>query len=112
MKKMITALTLGMAVTVGAATVAPTMAEAKTCRTHRQNTANRGTLYGAVGGALLGSAVAGHGAKTEGAVLGGTVGALAGHHIAKKRVKCGTSRHYVRRYYVRNGVRHYYYVRR
>ena len=66
MKKLVTALSLGMAVTVGAATVAPTMAEAKTCRTHRQSTANRGTLYGAVGGALLGSAVAGRGNKKIG----------------------------------------------
>lgn len=112
MKKILTALTLGTALTVGAAAIAPSVAEAKTCRTHRQNTANRGTLYGAVGGALLGSAVAGHGAKTEGALLGGTVGAVAGHHIAKKKVKCGASRHYVRRSYVKNGHRYYYYVRR
>jgi len=47
-------------------------------------------------GVLLGDLVAGNGAKTEGAVLGGLVGAVAGHQIAKKNSKrC----HYVYRYY-------------
>jgi uncharacterized membrane protein len=63
------------------------------CTTDKAKT-NRGTLIGAGSGALLGSAVAGHGAKTEGAVLGGVVGAVAGHQVAKKK-KC----HYEYRYY-------------
>lgn len=49
--------------------------------------ANNGTLIGAIGGGLLGNAVAGHGARTEGTVLGAGVGAVAGHEIAKKRAR-------------------------
>ena len=63
------------------------------CSTDKAKT-NRGTLIGAGSGALLGNVVAGHGAKTEGTVLGGVVGAVAGHQIAKKK-KC----HYEYRYY-------------
>jgi len=62
--------------------------EGDPCRAQQRRSANTGTVVGGVGGALLGSAVAGHGNKTEGAVLGGVVGAVAGHQIAKSRVKC------------------------
>ncbi len=58
------------------------------CASERRSTANRGTAAGAVVGALLGSQVAGHGAKTEGAVLGAGLGAVAGHQIAKNSVRC------------------------
>jgi outer membrane lipoprotein SlyB len=107
MKKVLTALSLGTVMAFSSATILPSIAEAKTCSTHRKNTANRGTLYGAVGGALLGSAVASKGVKTEGALLGATVGGVAGHHIAKKKAKCGPNK----RYYYKNGHRYYYYRR-
>lgn len=49
--------------------------------------ANTGTVVGAVGGGLLGNAIAGHGNKTGGTVIGAGVGAVAGHQIAKKNAK-------------------------
>ena len=42
--------------------------------------------------------VAGHGNKTEGAVLGGVVGAVAGNQIAKSKSKKNNC-HYEYRYY-------------
>jgi uncharacterized protein YcfJ len=58
------------------------------CRDDRKSSANKGTAIGAIAGAVLGGSVAGNGAKTEGALLGAGVGALAGHQIGKSRVKC------------------------
>ncbi|GAA0473171.1 hypothetical protein GCM10009096_13070 [Parasphingorhabdus litoris] len=40
-----------------------------------------GTIIGAIAGGLLGNEVAGRGSKTEGAIIGGAVGALAGRAI-------------------------------
>jgi outer membrane lipoprotein SlyB len=72
------------------------------CRAEQRSSANRGTAAGAVLGAILGGTVAGNGAKTEGAVLGAGVGAVAGHQIAKSRVKCVD---YPRRVSARNNCR-------
>lgn len=88
--KLATAATLALSAFAIAA--APMVAEAKThrvwkCSADVRSQANKGTVIGAVGGALLGSAVAGHGAKTEGAVLGATVGGLTGRQVAKKAAK-------------------------
>src|SRR5689334_12326738 len=70
---------------------APVTAEAKhrvlVCTKSVKKKATIGTLIGAVGGGLLGNAVAGHGAKTEGTVIGAGVGAVAGHSIAKSNAK-------------------------
>ena len=49
--------------------------------------ANTGTVVGGLGGALVGSALAGHGNKLGGALIGGGVGAVAGHQIAKNNAK-------------------------
>lgn len=68
------------------------------CSGYSKSKANTGTLLGAGGGALLGSAVAGNGAKTEGAVLGGVVGAVAGHEIAKNKSKKKNCRYVWRTY--------------
>ena len=56
--------------------------------------AKNGAIIGGLSGALLGNAVAGHGARTEGTLLGGAVGAVAGHEIGKSKRKC----HYEYRY--------------
>lgn len=94
-------LVLSMAAAIAApAFVAPAPASAQSyesCREQQRRSANKGTLVGGLGGALLGGTVAGNGAKTEGAVLGGVVGAVAGHQIAKKNAKCS--------YYPRRGAR-------
>ena len=58
------------------------------CREQQRQSANKGTVIGGLSGALLGGAVAGNGAKTEGALLGAGLGAVAGHQIAKNSVRC------------------------
>jgi len=45
-----------------------------------------GTVVGALGGALLGGAVAGHGSKGTGALLGAAGGAVVGNQVS--RVHC------------------------
>ena len=64
------------------------------CEKNITKKANNGTLIGAVGGGLLGNAVAGHGSRTGGTLIGAGAGAVAGHEIAKHK-KC----HYEYRYY-------------
>lgn len=44
-----------------------------------------GTIIGALGGALLGSTVAGRGDRTEGALIGGAAGGLVGNQVSKCR---------------------------
>jgi uncharacterized protein YcfJ len=64
-------------------------AEAKIeCERERQEASNRGAVVGGVTGAVVGSQVAGDGAKSEGGVLGGIAGVLAGRQIAKKDHRC------------------------
>ena len=61
------------------------------CVEQQRSAANKGTAVGAVLGAVLGSQVAGHGAKTEGSIVGAGLGAVAGHQIAKSNFKCVTA---------------------
>lgn len=64
-------------------------AEAKiACEKERQEASNRGAVVGGITGAVVGSQVAGNGAKSEGGVLGATAGVLAGRQIAKKDHRC------------------------
>jgi uncharacterized protein YcfJ len=58
------------------------------CEKERQEASNRGAVVGGVTGAVIGSQVAGDGAKSEGGVLGGVAGVLAGRQIAKKDHRC------------------------
>lgn len=51
-----------------------------------------GTVIGALGGALLGSTVAGRGDRTEGALIGGAAGGLVGNQISKCNNKTYSSR--------------------
>ena len=73
---------------VAVAAMIPTLAMAQ--QSCEQRSANRavGTLAGAGLGALLGSAIAGHGDRTAGAVVGGIGGAVVGNQIAKPRGDC------------------------
>jgi uncharacterized protein YcfJ len=58
------------------------------CEKERQEASNRGAVVGGVTGAVVGTQVAGDGAKSEGGVLGGIAGVLAGRQIAKKDHRC------------------------
>lgn len=58
------------------------------CEKARQNASNQGAVVGGVAGAVIGSQVAGSGAKSEGGVLGGVAGVLAGRQIARDQNRC------------------------
>jgi uncharacterized protein YcfJ len=71
-----------------AAALIPSLAMAQeTCEQRSSNRAG-GTAIGAVAGALLGSAVAGHGHKGDGAIVGGIGGAIVGNQVAKGPRDC------------------------
>lgn len=65
------------------------------CAARKDTKGRQGLVTGAVIGGVLGSAVAGKGNKTEGALLGGTVGAVAGNSIGRHKVSCAS---YPKRY--------------
>ncbi|CAN7539534.1 glycine zipper 2TM domain-containing protein [Phenylobacterium sp. LjRoot219] len=87
---------------VCAAALLPTAAFAQQTCEQRQNNRVAGTIAGAGLGALAGSAVAGRGDRTEGAVIGGVAGALLGNQLTKGQADC--TRAYG--YYDNNGAWH------
>lgn len=58
------------------------------CHAEKRQAGATGAIVGGIAGAVLGSQVAGRGARTEGAVIGGAAGAVAGNQIARHSVKC------------------------
>jgi hypothetical protein len=77
-----------MAAGVAVAALIPTFALAQQgCEQRRSNQAV-GTIAGAGIGALLGSAVAGHGDRTTGAVIGGVGGAVVGNQLTRPSQDC------------------------
>jgi len=77
-----------LAAGIAAATLIPTFALAQQTCEQQRSTRVVGTVAGAGLGALLGSAVAGHGDRTTGAVIGGVGGAFVGNRIAKPNADC------------------------
>ena len=73
------------------------------CQQQKHNNGTAGAVIGGIAGAVLGSNVAGHGAKTEGSVIGGVAGAAIGSNIARSSTKCSSrySYYYNGRYYDR-----------
>ena len=91
MRRGLTYLTLGLM----AAVAAWSAADARTsCESYAHDRKVTGTVIGALGGGLLGSAVAGHGSKGEGALVGAGLGAVVGNNVS--RVSCD-NRYTVRR---------------
>jgi hypothetical protein len=58
------------------------------CRQHKTNNAVGGAIVGGLLGAVVGSQVSGHGARTEGSVIGGGGGAIAGAAIGSSSTNC------------------------
>jgi len=58
------------------------------CKAHESKDKLIGGGIGAVLGGVLGSQLAGNGARTEGSALGAVLGGAAGYGIADKRVDC------------------------
>ncbi len=93
------AIGLGMALLIGASTVAG--AADASCRRARNHAAT-GTAIGAVAGGLIGNGVAHGGGRLGGTLIGAGAGAVVGHQIGKHSVKCGNHG-----YYYRHGHRYY-----
>ena len=77
-----------LAAGVAVAGLIPTFALAQQSCEQRRSSQAVGTIAGAGIGALLGSAVAGHGDRTTGAVIGGVGGAVVGNQLAKPGANC------------------------
>lgn len=94
----------GLAVPTFASAGAPsgTVYRSDPCRAQKRESGTAGAVIGGIAGAVVGSQVAGRGARTEGAVIGGVGGAVVGHQIGKHSVKCGA---YPRGYRARGGCR-------
>lgn len=93
----------GLALAVAASSAADARSR---CEAYAHNRKVTGTVVGAIGGGLLGSAIAGHGSKGTGALVGAGLGAVVGNNLS--RVSCdGYRRHYARArshgYYARDG---------
>jgi hypothetical protein len=58
---------------------------ARDCRRERRSSGNKGTVAGALVGGASGALIGG---DVLGGLVGAGVGAVAGHQIAKSRVKC------------------------
>jgi uncharacterized protein YcfJ len=73
--------------------VLPTVAQARSysndpCIVAKHKAGDNGTVGGAVLGAIVGSAVAGKGDRGKGAIVGGALGAAAGHSVGVHNYNC------------------------
>ena len=87
---------------IAAAALIPSFAFAQTSCEQQHSNRVAGTVGGGVLGALIGSAVAGHGDKTTGAVIGGVGGAVIGNQVTKGGADCA----HAYGYYDANGAWH------
>jgi hypothetical protein len=71
-----------------AAALIPTVVLAQQTCEQRQSNRVVGTIAGAGIGAVAGGAIAGHGNRNEGAVIGGVAGALIGNQVTKGQPNC------------------------
>jgi len=87
MRKSILIITL----TAAALGVVPGMASAQSyCDRAKQGDRVVGTLVGAIGGALIGNAVAARNHRGDGALVGAAGGALIGNQLARSKEPCPT----------------------
>ena len=78
MRRMLFAAGLTLAIATASA------AQARSgCEAYAHDRRVTGTALGALGGGLLGGAVAGHGSKTEGALLGAVAGGVVGNQLSR-----------------------------
>lgn len=87
---------------IAAAAFIPALASAQTACDRQSSNRAVGTVAGAGVGALAGSAIAGRGSHTEGAIIGGIAGALIGNQVAKGNLDCS----HAYGYYDTNGMWH------
>lgn len=68
------------------------------CETYAHNRRVTGTVVGAIGGGLLGSAIAGRGSRGAGALVGAGLGAVVGNNLARTSCDHYAYRHRTRHY--------------
>lgn len=91
-----------LAAGVAAAALIPSFAFAQASCEQQHNNRVASTVAGGAIGALVGSAVAGHGDKTTGAVIGGVGGAVIGNQVGRGSADCA----HAYGYYDTNGAWH------
>ncbi len=89
MRKLITLMALGLTL---AAAATPALAS-NACERDKHDAKVGGTLLGALGGAVVGSAVAGRGNKTGGALIGAAGGAVVGNQLSRSKRPCPSGYH-------------------
>lgn len=78
-----------MLAALAAAALTPALASAQNaCEQRKTDNRVAGTLLGAGLGAIVGSQVAGHGARTEGSVIGAVGGGVIGNQLSKSNKDC------------------------
>jgi hypothetical protein len=79
----------------------PSLASASNyCERDKHDQKVTGTLIGALGGALLGNAIAGHGHRGDGALVGAASGAIIGNQLSRSKEPCPYGYHYADDYRV------------
>lgn len=74
----------GLAAVIAAPSLIPASASAGSyCEQRAHDRRVAGTIIGAIGGGLLGNAVASHGGKPGGTIIGAGVGAVVGNNLAR-----------------------------
>lgn len=87
-----TTLITGIAISMLA--LMPAVASASNaCERDKHDKKVTGTVVGALGGAVLGSMVAGSGHKTGGALLGAAGGAVVGNQLSRSKARCPDGYH-------------------
>jgi hypothetical protein len=72
-----------------AALAVPGLASAQTsCREQQHDNREAGAVIGALGGALIGGAVAGHGSRGAGVAIGGVAGGVTGNVVGGASTSC------------------------
>jgi len=92
MRKLMTLMALGLALGASAAATTPAFAS-NACERDKHNAKVSGTLLGALGGAVVGNAVSGHGNKTGGTLLGAAGGAVVGNQLSRSKRPCPSGYH-------------------
>ena len=87
--KRLTCFVAGLTVAVAAASAADARSRCEAAAHDRKVT---GTVLGALGGGLLGGAVAGHGSKGAGVAIGAVGGAVVGNQLSRVHCRDGYAR--------------------
>ena len=104
MRRLLTILALGGVLGASGMAANPALAS-NACERDKHEAKVGGTVLGALGGAVVGGMVAGHGHKTDGMLLGAAGGAVVGNQLARSKRPCPSGYHAVPRHLRRESDR-------